>query len=326
MTEEEVHSRKTVAVIGSGIVGKSWAIVFSRAGFNVNLYDAISSVLPDAQVTIKQMAEDLNEMGLLRSCKSAQEAYERVKGVTSLEEALKDVIWVQECTPENVESKKKVFEELEKYATSNVILASSSSAIPPSSFTQDLKTRNRCLVAHPVNPPHLIPLVELVPSPFTDESVVKTARELMETIGQSPIVVKREVDSFILNRLQGAVLNEAFRLVEDGFVSPEDLDRTFKDGLGLRWSFMGPFETIDLNAPGGVKDYIERYSGNMHHLAKQQADPRPWQGNVVDQVVAARREILPVQNLTDRAKWRDNRLMHLIAHKQELQQAEQQQK
>lgn len=137
----------------------------------------------------------------------------------SLEEAVKDVIWIQECVPENVEHKKKAFESLDKIADKDkTILASSTSAIPCSSFTSTLSTRNRCLVAHPVNPPHLIPLVEIVPAPWTDKAVVEKARALMEDIGQSPIVVNKEVDSFILNRLQGAVLNEAFRLVEDGYV------------------------------------------------------------------------------------------------------------
>lgn len=144
----------------------------------------------------------------------------------------------------------------------------------------------------------------------------------MEYIGQSPVLIKKEVHSFVLNRLQGALLNEAFRLVEDGVIDADDLDKTVRDGLGLRWSFMGPFETIDLNAPGGVKDYVERYSGNMYEIAKQQADPRRWEGSVVDKVVEERRALLPVQNLPDRGKWRDARLMALVAHKKQIERAE----
>jgi len=320
--EHATPNQKTVAIVGCGLVGKSWAIVFSRAGFRVNLYDSVASVLPDALSFIKKVLEDLHSMALLRNCRTADEAFSRIKPMADLAEALRDVVWVQECTPENAESKTKVFQELERWSSASVPLASSSSAIPPSVFTKELQTRERCLVAHPVNPPHLIPLVELVPSPFTNPNIVSFARELMESIGQSPIVVKKEVESFVLNRLQGAVLNEAFRLVEDGYVTPEDLDRTFKDGLGLRWSFMGPFETIDLNAPGGVKDYVERYSPSMLLLAKQQADPRPWQGKVVDDVVEARRSLLPLDQLQQRSKWRDNRLMHLSAHKQQMKRAE----
>jgi len=256
----------------------------------------------------------------LKTSKSAEEVRGRIKTFSDLNEAIKEVIWVQECVPELLEHKKKVFEQLDGLVDPKVILASSSSAIPPSAFTSHLANRNRCLVAHPVNPPHLIPLVEIVPSPFTDSSVVDRAREIMENVGQSPIVVKKEIDSFILNRLQGAVLNEAFRLVEDGYISPEDLDRTVKDGLGLRWSFMGPFETIDLNAPGGVADYVARYGSNMYALSKQQADPRPWQGQVVQSVTDARRSIIPVESLVDRGKWRDQRLMGLMSHKYNMDQ------
>jgi len=312
----------TVAVVGSGIVGRSWAIIFARAGYKVKMYDALENAAASALPLIHALATDLHSAGLLRKCKSSSEVMHRISVVKTLEEALDNVFWAQECVPETLESKKKVFQEMEKYSSQDVILASSSSAIPPSLFTNDLPTRNRCMVAHPVNPPHLIPLVELVPSPYTDAEVVRKARQFMEEIGQSPIAVKRELEGFILNRIQGAVLNEAFKLVEDGYISAEDLDRTMKDGLGLRWSFMGPFETIDLNAPGGVADYVQRYGNNMHRLAKQQAHPRKWEGEVVDQVTKERREILKVEDLPDRIKWRDTRLMALMTHKLHMEKAE----
>jgi len=224
--------------------------------------------------------------------------------------------------PRSLSIRKKLFETLDTLVDPSIILASSTSAIPASAFVSSLKTRERCIVAHPVNPPHIIPLVELVPSPFTRYDITERARSIMEDIGQSPIVVKKEIDSFVLNRLQGAVLNEAFRLVEDGYISPEDLDRTMKDGLGLRWSFMGPFETIDLNAPGGVKDYVERYSGSMYSLAQQQADPRKWQGHVVDEIVEARRKALSVDQLQERCNWRNRRLMSLMVHKDAVERSE----
>jgi 3-hydroxyacyl-CoA dehydrogenase len=194
-------------------------------------------------------------VGLLKKCGSSDELIKRVHVAPTLKDVLQGVFWVQECVPENLEMKKKVFEDIDAILSEsdnfkgqqfedepdNIILSSSSSAIPPSSFTSHLseKTRKCCLVSHPVNPVHLIPLVEIVPSPYTDADVITEARNFLEEVGQKPIVVKKEIDSFILNRLQGAVLNEAFRLVEDGYVTPEDLDRTVKDGLGLRWSFMG---------------------------------------------------------------------------------------
>lgn len=120
-----------------------------------------------------------------------------------------------------------------------MVLASSTSAIPSSSFTSEIKFKSNCLVAHPVNPPHLIKLVEVVPAPYTDPKIVQKALKFLTDVEQSPILVKKEIDSFILNRLQGALLNEAFRLVEDDCISADDLDKTVRDGLGLRWAFMG---------------------------------------------------------------------------------------
>src|SRR5207253_9790700 len=144
---------------------------------------------------------------------------------------------------------------------------SSTSGIVASRFTEELAGRHRCLVAHPVNPPHLVPLVELVASPWTASAIVTQAKAIYESVGQVPIIVKREIEGFILNRLQAVLLSEAFRLVSDGYVTPQDLDKTLKHGLGLRWSFMGPFETIELNAPEGIADYCRRYGASLSALS-----------------------------------------------------------
>ncbi len=134
----------------------------------------------------------------------------------------------------------------------DALLVSSTSAIVASRFTEKLPGRARCLVGHPVNPPHLVPLVELCGAPWTSPEAIDRARAIYREIGQVPVTINREINGFVLNRLQGALLAEAFRLVGEGYISAEDLDHTVKDGLGLRWSFLGPFETIELNAPGGI--------------------------------------------------------------------------
>src|SRR6202008_3917531 len=195
-----------------------------------------------------------------------QAAAARVRTAADLAEALAGAALVQENLPERVESKRAIFSELDRLAAPETILASSTSMIVASLFTENLKGRHRCLVAHPVNPPHLVPLVELVGSPWTAPETIQRAKAVYLAIGQVPIVVRREIEGFVLNRLQGALLAEAFRLVGDGVVSPQDLDKTVKDGLGLRWSFMGPVETIELNAPGGIADYCARYTGFYRRL------------------------------------------------------------
>src|SRR5262249_53052365 len=181
-----------------------------------------------------------------------KDAAARVRVAKSVADALDGASHVQENGPETLPAKQAIFAELDRLAAPDAVLASSTSTILPSLFTEALKGRARCLVAHPVNPPHLIPLVELLGAPWTAAETIKQVKATYESIGQVPIVVRREIEGFILNRLQAVLLSEAFRLVGEGYVTAQDLDKTLKEGLGLRWSFMGPFATIELNAPGGI--------------------------------------------------------------------------
>src|SRR5690606_18980577 len=203
---------------------------------------------------------------------------------------------------------------MDEAADPDTILASSTSGIPASSFTENLKGRSRCLVGHPINPPSVVPLVELIPAPWTDAAVMERARALYEKAGQVPIMVHREIQGFIVNRLQGALLAEAFRLVEDGYVDSADVDKAVKDGLGLRWAFMGPFETLDLNAPGGIRDYCKRY-GPLYLDIARQAQPREWSETLLSRLEDERQRELPAAQRPARQQWRDERLTDLIAHK-----------
>ena len=175
--------------------------------------------------------------------------------------------------------------------------------------------RHRCLVVHPINPPYLVPAAEVVPSPWTAPEIVARTRDFLVAAGHAPIVMKRELSGFVMNRMQAALLEEAFRLVADGYAGIEDIDIGIREGLALRWSFMGPFETIDLNAPGGVRDYVNRYKGIFEGLFPQMQWRAEWTGEVLDRVEAERRALLPAEKLGERTLWRDRRLMALAAHK-----------
>jgi 3-hydroxyacyl-CoA dehydrogenase len=240
---------------------------------------------------------------------------DRIRPADTLPQALEGAAWVQECGPEKIEEKRKIFAELDAASPSEAVLASSSSALLPSAISQGLEGRARCIVAHPINPPYLVPAVELVPAPWTSADVMRKAEAFMLSVGQAPIVMRKELDGFIMNRLQGALLEEAFRLVAGGYASAEDVDRGIADGLALRWSFMGPFETIDLNAPGGVADYVERYQPLYRGLFEQMKERVDWQGPVLEDVLASRRRSLPADRLAERQVWRDRRLMRLRSHK-----------
>ncbi|HEX2113441.1 MAG TPA: 3-hydroxyacyl-CoA dehydrogenase [Alphaproteobacteria bacterium] len=306
-----------VGIVGAGLIGRAWAIVFARAGFHVAIWDGDPKALNASLGTIKDRLDDLRNAGLVDD---PDAVLRQIEPRSTLQEAIGGAEYVQENLPETVEIKRRIFAEMDGLAPGDAILASSTSSIPASAFTESLQGRARCLVAHPVNPPYLIPVVELCGAPWTVPDTVARTRALMERAGQAPVTVQREIQGFILNRLQGALLNEAFRLVEDGYVTPDDLDKTIAHGLGLRWSFMGPFETIDLNAPGGVRDYCERYGPLYYDIAKQQADPRPWR-RVIDRVEADRNKVLPRSSLAERQTWRDRRLMALAAHKRKMEEA-----
>ena len=307
-----INELQHITLIGTGLVGQGWAIVFARAGFRVTLYDHDIKALERAMAEISGSLEDLEQHGLLEW---ADYLRPRIEIATDLESALHGAIYVQESVPEVLELKREIFAALDALAPPEVILASSTSAIAASQFTENLSGRGRCVVAHPVNPPYLVPLVEIVPAPWTSADTVNRTQQLMNQAGQVPILVRHEVQGFILNRLQAALLNEAFRLVENGYASTEDVDKTIRDGLGLRWSFMGPFETIDLNAPEGVRDYAERYSQTLYEMAQSQAWAKRWSEELVTAVEAERRQLLPANNLATRRRWRDRRLMALLAHR-----------
>jgi L-gulonate 3-dehydrogenase len=301
-----------VAIIGAGLIGQAWAIVFGRGGCQVSVWDGDPEALARAHDLIARQVGELEKQELLSD---AADVLSRIQVSARLEDALEGAEYVQENLPERVDIKREIYGKLDSLSAPGAILASSTSSIPASAFTEALAGRQRCLVAHPVNPPYLIPVVELCGAPWTDPAVIERARKIMLDVRQKPVTVNHELEGFVLNRLQGALLREAFRLVQSGAVSAEDLDVTVKDGLGLRWSFMGPFETIDLNAPDGVHDYCARYGAMFQSISTEQTDTGPWPESLVADIDRQRRDQLPKAALLERRLWRDERLMALLRHK-----------
>ncbi|HXL28858.1 MAG TPA: 3-hydroxyacyl-CoA dehydrogenase [Bradyrhizobium sp.] len=301
-----------VAIVGTGLIGRAWAAIFARAGWKVRLSDPHIPTLKAAPRLIRDELRALARHGL---ADDPDGAVARISVAGSLREAVMDVEFVQENGPERVEDKQAIFAQLDRLAPPDALLVSSTSAITASRFTETLPGRARCLVGHPVNPPHLVPLVELCGAPWTSADAINRARTIYREIGQVPVTINREINGFVLNRLQGALLAEAFRLVGEGFISAEDLDHTMKDGLGLRWSFLGPFETIELNAPGGIPDYCGRYTGFYKELASAAAGPEVYQSPNVDRVIAAWPHRPTPERLAALTQRRNDRLAALAAHK-----------
>jgi len=287
-------------------------LVFARAGCDVRMWDGNSEALKQARELVAELAHELQKSGLVEN---AAELMSHIQVCELLGEALANVDYVQESVPEVLSIKQQLYAQLDTLTPTHAVIGSSTSSIPASEFTKNLVHRKRCLVAHPVNPPYLIPVVEICGAPWTEPQAIQTCIDLMTKVNQKPVHVRRELDGFILNRLQGALLREAFRLVEQGYVDVDGLDVTIRDGLGLRWSFMGPFETIDLNAPGGLEDYCQRYGEMYRSIAEDQASTAPWSPELIEKLHQARRALAPAASLADRRNWRDRRLMALALHK-----------
>lgn len=302
-------SDKTVAILGAGSIGVAFALVFARAGWQVRLQDPDVARLAAVPTEAAERAAALKTFELVEESPEALCA--RVGTVANLADAVAGVLLVLECAPERVELKRALFAQIDSLAHPDAILASVSSALPVSSFAADLPGRARCLIAHPGNPPYLIPVVEIVPADFTDAQVAQRAEDLFASLGMAPVRVAREVEGFIFNRLQGAVLREAYCLVRDGVASVADIDRVMREGLAPRWSVIGPFETVDLNTRGGIASHAEKMGPAYARMGKERGQDDPWTPELVAEVARQRRDVLPLDQWTSRVSWRDIELMAL---------------
>jgi 3-hydroxyacyl-CoA dehydrogenase len=300
----------TIAIIGAGSIGAAWAIVFAAARMRVNLQDTDDGRLAQSRAGIRARLEGLLAHDLVGE--PADAILARIQFLSDLPKALAGVAHVQECVPEDLDLKRRLFADLDRLAAPEAILASSSSFLPASAFAGELAGRGRCLVVHPGNPPYLLRVAELVPAPFTAADVVERTAALLRACGMLPVRLGREIEGFVFNRLQGALLREAYCLVRDGIASAADIDRIVRDGLGLRWSVIGPFETADLNTRGGIAQHARRMGPAYQRMGRERGQDDPWTEDLVAQVVAARRALLPLEEWEQRVAWRDKALMALL--------------
>jgi 3-hydroxyacyl-CoA dehydrogenase len=308
--------QKIIACIGAGNVGRAWAIVFARAGHTVRLFDADPTTVPQrALPAIDISLADLVVAGLLPEAASVRA---RIQACSTLEHALEDADHIQESASENLAIKTELFSAIDALAAPAAIIASSTSAIPGSKLFEHLPGRSRCLVAHPVNPPYLIPLVELCPTPWTDPQVVARCRQFMADCGQQPVALKREITGFLLNRLQFALAGEALHLVGEGYCTTEDIDLVMTAGLARRWAFIGPFEVGHLNATAGYAGFMQGLGDMVRSVAADVQPDYPWDAALVERIHARLSARTPVEAVPERQAWRDRQLMAVARFLQQL--------
>jgi 3-hydroxyacyl-CoA dehydrogenase len=296
-----------VAVVGAGALGVGFLVLFAAAGHRVQVWDADGAAPGRAAGEVAHRLERLAAHGLLAEPPDAVSA--RIIFFDQLADAVRGVELVQECAAEDLEVKQALFGRLTALTAEHVILASSSSALIPSSYSAATGAAERILGAHPGNPPYLLPVIEIIPSPDTRAEIVRRATELYASAGLHPVHVRREVEGFVFNRLQGALLREAYCLVRDGVADVADIDAVVRDGLGPRWSVVGPFETVDLNTRGGIEAHAARMGPAYARMGAERGQHDPWTPELVAAVAAQRRADLPLADWSDRVRWRDEQLM-----------------
>jgi len=301
---------RQVACVGSGLVGQGWAALFALKGYDVVLQDLTDEKLSEALGRVSHHIDVLAEAGLGTDPTAAKK---RLSKTTSLAEALDKTDFVIESVFENLKVKCPLYAEMDEIAPKNVILASSTSGFMMSEINRDMKQHpERAIVAHPWNPVHLVPLVELSPSPKTNKETIDTTYKLMEDIGRVPVVLKKEVPGFIANRLSAVLWREALDLVDQGVASVEDVDKAVKAGPGIRWAIMGPYLTYHLGGGKGGIRYIMDHIGVqktewLKTMAKWTEFPEPMKEKAVEGV----HDMVGDMPLEELEAWRDKYLIAL---------------
>ncbi|MDC1086833.1 3-hydroxyacyl-CoA dehydrogenase NAD-binding domain-containing protein [Alphaproteobacteria bacterium] len=297
-----------IGICGAGLIGASWAIGFANAGYIPYVYDSSPNSVDNFNKYFDDLLKDLK---IIDPNINEDKIRNNIKLNCTIDQICENAVLIQESIVEDLKVKQDVYKELDRLTSKETILASSSSYLVISEISEFVEHKNRCINAHPALPPHVVPFVEVVGSKDTSEEIIKKALTIYKKANYAAILVKKETEGFVLNRLQGALLNEAVRLHEGGFASMEDIDIALKHALGIRWAFMGPFEIMDLNAPEGIKDSFTRYRTGIQNMAKQQNTVPAYSDEYLEKLDKEQRQRLAYQDRPDRVKKR-NKMIALI--------------
>lgn len=255
----EAKDIRNICNVGTGTMGHGTAVMFAKAGYNVRMYGRTQESIDRGMKGIRSALETYKTHQLVTEAEVPQ-ILARVQGVTSLEEAARDADFVIESVAEELAVKQVIFKQLDQLCPERTIFATNTSGLSPSAVAEAVSRKDKFVVAHFWNPPHLVPLVEVVPGKHTAQKTVDVTWELMEKIGKKPVALKREALGFIGNRLQLAMLREALYIVQEGIATPEAVDATVRYSLGRRYGVTGPLESADL---GGL-DIFQNISAYLY--------------------------------------------------------------
>lgn len=297
----------SVTILGAGFIGLSFTAAFSDAGMAVTLVE------PDGKRRSAAPAGMDLQFGAIETAGLARGGTGPVTLADRLHDAAAGADLILECGPERLEVKQAIFAELLDRAAPGAVLATASSAIPVSQIVTDPAARSRCIVAHPANPPAVLRMVELAPAPGTLPETTARAADIFGAAGFTPVTLGGEIEGFVMNRLQGAVLREAYRLVADGIATVEGIDTVMRMTLGPRWCLSGPFETAELNTPGGIAAHAARLGPAYRRMGEARGETVDWSPKLVAEVERQRRRVLPAADIPARAAWRTGAVARIVA-------------
>ena len=308
-----VDDIKRVAIIGAGTIGAGWATLFAVKGYGVNLYSRRAETRAKSIEIIQSNLNFLAEKGMLSKDDTAK-SFERIKEITELPRAVKDADYVQECVAEDYDLKKSIFAQVDKSSPENAILASSSSGSKMSEIQQSTNRPEKCIIAHPRNPPHLIPLVEIVPGEKTSNETIDATLKLQTKLGKVAVVVRKEVPGYIGNRLAAALWREAIDLVEKGVATVEDVDKALYAGPGIRWAFMGQHLIYHL---GGGKEGVGHFIDHLGRTTWETMweDMATWSyisDSMKTKLIDGVESEVGGREMDDLVRWRDDKLIKLL--------------
>ncbi|MEW6666723.1 MAG: 3-hydroxyacyl-CoA dehydrogenase NAD-binding domain-containing protein [Thermodesulfobacteriota bacterium] len=301
-----------VACVGAGLIGQGWATVFSTRCKKVMVQDISESGLEEAIRRIRANLDFLESHDLIPPGESRL-AFERITATTRMEDAISGAGYVQESVPDDYETKKRVFREMDAHAPGAAILGSSSSGLLMTEIQKAVVRPARCVLVHPFLPVHLLPCVEIAGGRETSHDTIETVCGFISALGKTPVRLKREVPGYIVNRLQAALVREAIDLVHTGVASAEDVDTAFRTAIGLRDPILGPFLRIHL-AANGAERFFERYAESYFSRWSTMATWTAVPPEAARAAVHGINEMEIVRSKTPKelARWRDEMLVRIL--------------
>ncbi|MCB6185375.1 3-hydroxyacyl-CoA dehydrogenase [Leeia sp. TBRC 13508] len=300
-------ANKVVSIVGAGLIGRSWAALFAAAGFTVKLYDSQPGTKALMESFWTEVKPTLIELGLATSNTNPT-----FHVTNDIKEAVIDVDFIQECIPERLDAKLALYQQMEPYLKSNAVIATSSSGLKLSDLQAGFKDPSRIIIAHPFNPPHLIPLVELYTNEKTASGVLDVAESIYSLCGKVTIRLKKEVLAHVANRLQAALWREAIHLVLDGVASLKDVDLAVSAGPGLRWGVMGPHALLNLGGgEGGLRAYCQQFRDSYHLWWDDLGKPQ-LTDEAIDKLVAEVKEHVGDKTYLELKQDRDSKLVAVL--------------